>query len=80
MTVRGFNRRPVEHEDEEKTSNHTRHRAVLAKLRSMKSSGYHSKPYATFRDVMLVVAYEECQRCRGPFLKTLIALSSSETE
>lgn len=80
MTVRGFNRRPVEHENEQKTSHHTRDRAVLAKPLSMKSSGYHSKPYATFRGMMLIVANEECQRCRGRFLKALIAISPSETE
>jgi hypothetical protein len=69
MTVRGFNRRPVKHEDEQKTSNYTRHRAVLANPHSMKSSGYHSKAYATFRALMLMVANEECQRCHVPFLR-----------
>lgn len=80
MTVRCFNCRPVKHEDEQKTGNHTRHRAVLAKPRSMKSSGYHSKPYATFRAVMLMVANEECQRCHVPCFQAMTAVTPVETE
>ena len=68
MAVSGFDRRAIKHEHEEKTSNHTRDRAVLARFLSMKSSGYHSKAYATFRWVMLIAANEQCQRCRSTVL------------